>query len=177
MSGLADYFDLRKSFPFYGSYHNDTRNQLVHVAFVPVIFSTALTFFSFVPLIPSVCSVADVAATFYALSFIKMEPTAGLLYAPVIAAMHYVGTRVLVNHMPIAIGLHIVGWLSQFYGHAVFEGRKPALVDNLFQSIHAAVFFVWLEVLFALGYKPALRDELQGLIRDRMKKFETSKRA
>jgi uncharacterized membrane protein YGL010W len=101
-----------------------------------------------------------------------MEPTAGLLYAPVIGAMHYVGTKVLPLNMPLAVGLHVAGWLSQFYAHAVFEGRKPALVDNLFQSIHAAVFFVWLEVLFALGYKPALRKELQALVDERMKKFD-----
>ena len=72
MSSLADYFDIRKSFPFYGSYHNDKRNQLVHIAFVPVIFTTALTFGSFAA-IPSLGSFADAAALFYAVSFIKME--------------------------------------------------------------------------------------------------------
>lgn len=33
----------------------------------------------------------------------------------------------------VAGGLHVIGWLAQFYGHGVHEGRSPALVDNLFQ--------------------------------------------
>ena len=29
---------------------------------------------------------------------------------------------------------HVVGWIAQFIGHGVFEGRKPALMDNLLQG-------------------------------------------
>jgi uncharacterized membrane protein YGL010W len=169
MSALGNYFDLRKSFPFYGSYHNEKRNQLVHMLFVPVIFTTSLTFGSYVRITDSL-TLSDIAALFYAVSFIKMEPGAGLMYAPVIAAMHHVGTRILPANMPLAIGLHVVGWLSQFVGHAVFEKRKPALLDNLMQSLHASVFFVWLELLFALGYRPELAADLQALVDARMKK-------
>ena len=168
---FGNYFDLRKSFPFYGSYHHEWRNQVIHVVFVPIIFTTALTFGSFVKL-PGGVSLSDVTAVFYAISFIKMEPTAGLLYAPVIGLMHHLGTNALANNMPLAIGLHVAGWLAQFAAHAWFERRKPALMDNLAQSLHAAVFFVWLELLFALGYKPALFKELQALVRDRMKSFK-----
>ena len=39
-------------------------------------------------------------------------------------------------------------------GH-VFEGRRPALSDNLFQIFIAPVFLV-AEVFFALGLKPDL---------------------
>jgi len=33
----------------------------------------------------------------------------------------------------LAAGVHVMGWLAQFYGHAAHEGRAPALLDNLFQ--------------------------------------------
>jgi 2-hydroxy fatty acid dioxygenase len=36
-------------------------------------------------------------------------------------------------------------------GHAVFEGRKPALLDSFVQSLVVAPLFVFLELLFALG--------------------------
>ena len=39
-----------------------------------------------------------------------------------------------------------------------FEGRKPALADNLFQ-IFVAPIFLAAEVFFALGYKPQLTPE------------------
>ena len=29
---------------------------------------------------------------------------------------------------------HVIGWIAQFIGHGVFEGRKPALMDNLLQG-------------------------------------------
>jgi len=42
----------------------------------------------------------------------------------------------------------------------VFEGRKPALADNLFQ-IFVAPIFLCAELFFALGYKPRLHAAMQ----------------
>lgn len=47
--------------------------------------------------------------------------------------------------------------------HGKFEGRAPALFDSLFQSLCLAVFFVWLHVVFALGYRPTLHRRLQNV--------------
>ena len=184
--GISDYLDIRKSFPFYGSYHHNDINKYIHIGFVPIIFSTALRFVNSVPIgnlrIPDaitsvlmqpqgkVLSMADVVVVFYAATFIKMHPVAGGLYAPVLALMHYFGTVTLANMLPLAIALHLIGWISQFVGHGVFEKRKPALVDNLFQSIHAAVFFVWIEALFMMGWNPSLERELEALIKVQMTK-------
>jgi uncharacterized membrane protein YGL010W len=55
--------------------------------------------------------------------------------------------------------LFVGGWIVQLVGH-VFEGRKPALADNLFQALMAPIFLV-AEVFFALGYKPKLQAEVQ----------------
>ncbi|MEO8204326.1 MAG: Mpo1-like protein, partial [Betaproteobacteria bacterium] len=51
------------------------------------------------------------------------------------------------------------GWVVQLVGH-MFEGRKPALVDNLFQ-IFVAPIFLCAEAFFALGYKPGLHAAVQ----------------
>ena len=38
------------------------------------------------------------------------------------------------DHAPLyALAIHITAWIMQFYGHGVHEGRKPSLLDNLFQ--------------------------------------------
>jgi uncharacterized membrane protein YGL010W len=55
--------------------------------------------------------------------------------------------------------LFVGGWLLQLVGHG-FEGRKPALADNLFQ-IFVAPIFLAAEVFFALGYKPHLHQRVQ----------------
>jgi uncharacterized membrane protein YGL010W len=54
--------------------------------------------------------------------------------------------------------LFVGGWILQLVGHG-FEGRKPALADNLFQ-IFVAPIFLAAEVFFALGYKPALHQRV-----------------
>lgn len=156
------YWDLRQSFPFYGAYHSDWRNQLIHVLFVPAIFSTSLRFASSVQLGWGV-SLSDLTALLYGLSFLKMEFVAGLLYLPFVFGMHYFGTTVLKDHLHFAIALHVSGWLCQFFGHYI-EGRRPALFDDLPRALHAAVFFVWLEVLFFFGYKPQLKTELENAV-------------
>jgi uncharacterized membrane protein YGL010W len=55
--------------------------------------------------------------------------------------------------------LFVGGWILQLVGH-VFEGRKPALADNLFQ-IFVAPIFLAAEVFFALGYKHDLHRRVQ----------------
>jgi len=55
--------------------------------------------------------------------------------------------------------LFVGGWILQLVGH-VFEGRKPALTDNLFQ-IFVAPVFLCAELAFALGYKPKLHADVQ----------------
>lgn len=59
---------------------------------------------------------------------------AALVFAQLAAATHLYSTYgSLPTFMPAAIGVHIVAWIAQFYGHGVHEGRAPALLDNLFQ--------------------------------------------
>jgi uncharacterized membrane protein YGL010W len=176
---MSSYFNIKKSFPFYAAYHREWRNILIHVVGVPTIFTTAIYFFSLLKietgltnatvdagsligtLSLATISVADVLWAIYTVSFFFMEPVAALLYFPVMFGMHQIGTKYFVGRASLAIALHALAWISQFVGHGVFEGRKPALLDSFFQSVHAAVFFVWLEVLFFFGYRPELLKELE----------------
>jgi len=53
--------------------------------------------------------------------------------------------------------VHVLSWYMQLHpGHAIFEGRKPALVDAMYQSFSVAPLFVFFEGAFALGYRPEL---------------------
>ncbi len=54
----------------------------------------------------------------------------------------------------------IGGWVFQLVGH-VWEGRRPALADNLFQAFIGPMF-IMAEVLMALG----LKQELKAAIDD-----------
>jgi uncharacterized membrane protein YGL010W len=94
-----------------------------------------------------------------------MEPVAGAMIAPLL-----IGSTAYANHLTSTYGatanswagaINIACWIAQFVGHGKFEGRAPALLDNLVQAIFLAPFFVWFEILFMLGYRPDQAVELE----------------
>ena len=52
------------------------------------------------------------------------------------------------------------GWVFQLVGH-VWEGRRPALADNLFQAFIGPMF-IMAEVLIALGLKQELKAVIEN---------------
>jgi 2-hydroxy fatty acid dioxygenase len=74
-----------------------------------------------------------------------------------------------------ALALFIGSWIAQFIGHGKFEGRKPALLDNVFQAFFLAPLFVWLEILFMLGYRPDLQQRVEKLVVADIAKFRGEK--
>ena len=72
-----------------------------------------------------------------------------------------------------ALGIHILSWVMQFMGHGVFEGRKPALLDNLLQSIVMAPLFVWLHILFFFGYRQPLQDDIHSLVTKKLQELKS----
>ncbi|KAI0080700.1 DUF962-domain-containing protein [Panus rudis PR-1116 ss-1] len=188
-------FDVKKQLTFYGAYHNNPTNVSIHMLFVPTILWSAQVFLAFAP-VPSffpqlhykindylefdlnwtVFFMALYLAYYYAL-----EPVAAFLYTPqmilsVLSAIAFAHKPDALNY---AIPLHVVAWIAQFAGHGLAEKRSPALLDNLIGAIVLAPFFVHLELLFKIGYRP---DFHKALVNDigkeiaRVKKIEGDKR-
>jgi uncharacterized membrane protein YGL010W len=108
-----------------------------------------------------------------------MEPVAGALLAPIL-----IGATAYSNHLTSTHGatanywagaIQIVCWLAQFVGHGKFEGRAPALLDNVVQAVFLAPFFVWFEILFALGYRPDLKRRVDQAVEQEIAKTRKSK--
>lgn len=124
-------------------------------------------------------SISTVGAVLYSTLYILMEPVAGGLVAPLI-----VGGTAYANHLTStygatanywAGGLWVVSWIAQFVGHGKFEGRAPALLDNIVQALFLAPFFVWFEVLFFFGYRPDLKRRIDKSVEEEIQKFRGSK--
>lgn len=115
----------------------------------------------------------------YCILYILLEPVAGTGLAVLLLAGTAAGKYLLdvygntANYW--AAGLHVLSWIAQFVGHGKFEGRAPALLDNLFQAFFLAPLFVWLEILFALGYRPELKSRVDKLVKQDVAKFRASK--
>ena len=61
----------------------------------------------------------------------------------------------------VAAVLFALGWACQIVGHAAFERRRPALVDNLFQMFIGPMFMT-ATLLVRLGWRSDLTAALQG---------------
>ncbi|QDS68146.1 hypothetical protein FKW77_010317 [Venturia effusa] len=180
--------NLEKQLTFYGAYHHDPVNVGIHVTCVPAILLSALLLASNSPNLPlpSYLSIPNlpvnigtVAAFGYSTLYILMEPVAGSLLFPLL-----MGSTAYSNHLIQTYGstankwagaVHIFAWIAQFIGHGAFEGRAPALLDNLVQALFLAPFFVWMEILFFLGYRPELKSRVDKAIQAEIEKFKKSK--
>jgi len=163
---------LEKEMAFYGSYHRHPTNIGIHLIFVPVIFFTSLVFAANTgELIPgwSYSNLGVLTAIGYGVSYLLfMDSVAGLLCLPLIVGGALQGTKFLQADASltnkVSLVLFVTGWVTQFLGHGVWEKRAPALKDNLLQALYFAPFFVWMEILFALGYRKELYQRLQAII-------------
>lgn len=121
-------------------------------------------------------NLGTVLALLYAGLYILLEPVAGF-----VLAAFCVGSTAFANHMRledpkftlhVALAVHVVSWIAQFIGHGAFERRAPALLDNLVQAIFLAPMFVWLEILFKLGYRKELQTRVEKQVQIELAKFK-----
>jgi uncharacterized membrane protein YGL010W len=93
-----------------------------------------------------------------------LDPTAALLYTPqaILSVLTANAFAQRADHIKIALIVHVASWVVQIGGHKFAEGRSPALLDNPVNALILAPFFVHLEILFKLGYKPAMYRQLQN---------------
>jgi 2-hydroxy fatty acid dioxygenase len=124
-------------------------------------------------------NLGTIGAILYGGFYILLEPVAGSILLPII-----IGWTAYANHltttMPstinkVAIGVQVVTWGAQFIGHGVFEGRAPALLDNLLQALVLAPFFVFMEALFHFGYRPELQKRVNDAVEKEIKKVNAEK--
>ena len=125
-------------------------------------------------------NLGTIATLVYATLYILMEPVAGGLLAPLLLAgtaySEYLTTKYGVTANYWAGGIFVLSWIAQFIGHGVFEGRAPALLDNLVQALVLAPFFVWMEVLFFIGYRPELKSRVDLAVEKEVEKYRKSRK-
>ena len=157
--------NLEDQMAVYAAYHQDARNRATHFIGVPVIMLSL-----FIPLAwlridvgGITLTAAMVFAAVVIAYYLVLDVPLGLAMLVVAGALVWLGQCIadlgtMAGWIWFAL-LFVGGWILQLVGH-VFEGRKPALADNLFQ-IFVAPIFLAAEVFFALGYKPDLRKRVE----------------
>jgi uncharacterized membrane protein YGL010W len=160
---------IEQQMSIYAAYHQDGRNKATHFIGVPAIILSLfipLAWLSFDAGGITITAAMVFAATVVLYYFVLDVPLA-LAMLVVTAVLVFLGQKIadlgaLQGWIWFAV-LFVGGWILQLVGH-VFEGRKPALVDNLVGIFVAPIFLV-AEVFFALGYKPSLHAAAQARAR------------
>ena len=143
----------------YASYHRDPRNRLTHLIGIPAIVFAILVPLALVRL-TSGLSLATLVAVGALIGWIALDRSIGIAMAaimvPMLLAAEWIAASAGSTLAWIVFAVFFVGgWVFQLVGH-VFEGRRPALVDNLFQAFIGPMF-IMAEVLMAAGLRQDLR--------------------
>ncbi|KEH33299.1 2-hydroxy-palmitic acid dioxygenase mpo1 [Medicago truncatula] len=163
--------DLEKHFAFYGSYHSNPKNIIIHILFVWPILFTALVHLYFTPPLFHcyvlnfinpilIFNLGFVFAVVYGLFYAALDIKAGS-FAAVLTFLCWVGASFVAKSIgyelawKVVLATQLFCWAGQIFGHYVFEKRAPALLDNIAQAFLMAPFFVVLEILqSSIGYEP-----------------------
>ena len=182
--------DLKEQLTFYGAYHHNPINQLIHVIFVPLILWSVIIWTAYTPIIPPFppnvsylfpsllppfisnllpFNASFFLLTYYSIYYTALHPLVGASWA-VFTALPMWGSanyfqQAFPNAWLWALVIFILGWVMQIGpGHGYFEKRKPALTDNFHQSITLAPFFVFFECLFFIGLYPGLHKQVNTAV-------------
>ena len=147
----------------YASYHRDARNRTTHFIGIP-----AIVFAILLPLAllrAGGISSAMVVVALALAGWIALDRIVGLAMAvlllPMLVLAEWIGRTYSSATVWVLFAVFFVGgWAFQLVGHA-WEGRRPALADNLFQAFIGPMFLM-AEVLMALGLKQDLKAAIDG---------------
>merc|ERR1712227_293203 len=191
------FFDLKKQYIFYASYHNNPVNVAIHLFCIWNIVWSALVLLHLLPafmeapaLLAKVpylgglpVNLALLVTFVYVVTYINMDPVAGSIGAILMIYLNKwtwglaaAGEPVL--NLPLwqaVAGFHVFMWIVQFIGHGVFEKRAPALLDSWDQAFITAPLFVILEVLFFFGYRKQFYQDCMKEVEMEIKKFRANK--
>ena len=148
----------------YAAYHRDRRNIATHFIGIPMIVLAVQVLLSRpvladigVPVTPAL--LLTLATCIY---YLRLDRPLGLLMALLMAAGLAMAWPLSAQSTALwlwsGVGLFVVGWVIQFVGH-LWEGRKPAFVDDLVGLVIGPLFVV-AEVVFALGMRRELHNAI-----------------
>ena len=110
----------------YGSYHANPVNKWIHIVTIPMIVATALLFLVRVK-IALVEDLANLLTVLYSLVYVYLHPVIGSISGIFLFSCNYlaheIGYKSLngLESWKISLVIHIIAWIIQLLGHAVFE--------------------------------------------------------
>ena len=157
---------FRRQLGSYASVHRDWRNKATHFVGIPVIVFSLLLLLSLwrFEVGGREWTVSLAVAIVAVLGWMALDLGIGVLMALLMAPAWY-AAEALAGALgsPSAIWtaftvLFVGGWVLQFLGHH-YEGKRPALLDNIFQGFIGPMFLV-AETVVVMGHRRDLADAM-----------------
>jgi uncharacterized membrane protein YGL010W len=160
---------FRRQLTCYAAYHRDRVNCAMHCLGIPIIFLAVLILLALRPvpvgsLEVSIGTLLLLLPMTYWIAVDTGVGTAMLLPVALLAAggEWIARSAATASVLSIATVIFMVGWVFQIVGHAVFERRKPAFVDDATQMLIGPMF-VMAKILVWLGLRGDLAALLNGV--------------
>jgi uncharacterized membrane protein YGL010W len=151
-----------RQFATYASYHRDARNRATHFIGIPAIVFSILVPLALVRV--DGVSAAMLVALLAVMGWVALDRIIGLAMLVMMVPMLLIAERVAglgsTTAWTVFAIFFVGGWAFQLVGH-VWEGRRPALIDNLLQAFIGPMF-IMAEVLMAIGLKRDLKAVIDG---------------
>jgi len=136
--------ELAKS---YGSYHQSKANQIMHMVGIPLVIASLLmisNWFVISFMHHGSVQLSWMLVALMCIYYLQIDTKAAVIMTVVYIALNFLMILVAMPLTPrmqiiIALALFIIGWVLNFIGHGI-EGKKPAFLDNLLQTLIAPVF-------------------------------------
>jgi uncharacterized membrane protein YGL010W len=126
----------------YGRFHATRGNVACHWIGIPMIVIAVFGLLARLPLFPAgdvAFTAAELLITFSLVYYARLDIGLAALMLPVVVVLDVVG-RLLPFEVNVA--MFLVGWAFQFVGHAVYEKRRPAFMDDLASLLIGPLFLV-----------------------------------
>ena len=156
---------LEQHLTTYATYHRDRRNIATHFVGIPMIVLAVATLLSRpileaggLPLSPAVLVVV-LSVGFYLRLDLRYAAAMAALLALTLWPAHSLASGSTALWLLAGGGLFVLGWVIQFVGH-IFEGKKPAFIDDMVGLLVGPLFIV-AESSFALGLRRDLHRQIE----------------
>jgi uncharacterized membrane protein YGL010W len=157
---------FRRQLGSYASVHRDWRNKATHFVGIPVIVFSLLLVLSLwrFEVGGREWSLSLAVAIVAVLGWMALDLGIGTIMALMMAPAWYVAEALAGALGPASAVwmaffiLFVGGWVLQFLGHH-YEGKRPALFDNIFQGFIGPMFLV-AETMVVMGHRRDLADAM-----------------
>ena len=155
---------FRNQLASYASVHRDWRNRATHFVGIPVIVFSLLLILALwrVELGGRQVPMSLVITVLAVLGWMALDLGIGLVMAAIMAVAWYAAEAfagALGSAQAVWIAFAVLfagGWILQFLGHH-YEGKRPALADNIFQGFIGPMFLV-AETMVMMGQRTDLAE-------------------